>query len=608
VLLEFRTDYEDGSPGFRTTTVVINRRFAESVSDSWPSGTADRLADIVGGRQQLLAIAGQVERWLSDFFTPRAARALGRWLALPVIWVSSTPGLPSGRSAVGIDDANWKTDVAAEMLGVPSTDDRAVFGSVINGYSLTFRHFRRAPEDQMVSQYVILRGQSTDDAKPSFSGRLELAAALTDLEAYIAVSLQNAQTDLDIWRNHALLFAEIADRGFRLWDGLSTHLPVHQLRQMGAVHRAIDLLHQIFLQGVADLADFVNYTSQTRARVDEIAQVARDTFDDQLSERLVREAGGVLTGIIDHGPLVRATREAEQVQSRAVQVRATYAELISTISSAYGERRLRESSNLQNASAVLSVGLAIIGFVTVFDFGIAQVVIAVVFGVGGALGLVALGFVLRTGRLSSRATRVFRRQYSPTRGQRGGTGVWWLIKESSTDALDRVAYTANVGDWRHHDRRLSEGFARAWDQAVRMPKRRRSVSMRRDASALARQTEQWALQALLLTERANKMYAYPLPVLTCLYRMARRLPGQATSNAFETDGVNMVADTDFARSLQRHGFTWQDAFAIDEWLTSRTPRTAREALGHILELGLGDDLDDVARTTILDRIWLFPVP
>ena len=188
------------------------------------------------------------------------------------------------------------------------------------------------------------------------------------------------------------------------------------------------------------------------------------------------------------------------------------------------------------------------------DQAIAQVVIAAIFGLGGVLGLVAFGLVLRTGRLSSRATRVFRRQYSTTpRVGNHRAGVWWLIKESSTDALDRVAYTANVGDWRRHDRRLSAGFARAWDQAVRMPPRRRSVSMRRDASALARQTEQWALRTLLRTERANIRYAYPLPVLTCRYRVARRLPAQATSTAFKTDGGDMVANTDFVRSMQRHG-------------------------------------------------------
>lgn len=135
-----------------------------------------------------------------------------------------------------------------------------------------------------------------------------------------------------------------------------------------------------------------------------------------------------------------------------------------------------------------------------------------------------------------------------------------------------------------------------------MPPCRRSVSMRRDASALARQTEQWGLQTLLLTERANMMYAYPLPVLTCLYGMARRLPAQATSTAFETDGVNMVADTDFVRSMQRHGFAWRDASAIDDWLAAQMPRNAQEALGCILELGLGEVLDDKAREKIMQTV------
>jgi hypothetical protein len=132
------------------------------------------------------------------------------------------------------------------------------------------------------------------------------------------------------------------------------------------------------------------------------------------------------------------------------------------------------------------------------------------------LGAIAYQFrkLLRVGRVASHA---FEGRYEVVRD---------FLADVSTDHLDtfrRQQQRLTPGDpqrqenWQDLDHTLSEKFIRAWASADEAEAAVKPDSY--DAADLRIRVEAWTLRTLLLTERPRDLGPYPLPYLTCLYRV-----------------------------------------------------------------------------------------
>jgi hypothetical protein len=568
---------------------------------------------------------------------------------LPIFWVP----IPEQRE---IDAADYqrrqpelRRSLTRILLGLGDPEDCISAGSVINGEFDVLRRFKRGralakqPDDPRHSRisrarYLIIpsapsgaasaEGDDKDREHQDQEDRTaDVVSSLTDLEAHGASSLHEVHRDLQIWHAHLSVYDTVVERGAFLWDGLSAHL-VGRRRTVRQVHQAVELLHQLLLQGIGDLAYLANRTDDCVARIEEAADQLRADYDDQLTEHhRDRESG--LRGTLAHvGLFERVTQHGHQTQQEAGRVKGIYDDLLRAVSYAFDEWRVRESDVLQRLSSALGLFLALIGIVTVLDAtielkdrgqatgdtqGLVPPDIATIFGGGETIqqasvivswfiGLLVTVIVARflavwylSGRLGS--TR-FRRTYTDRRRFHGPRGMWRLLRDISTDRLDDKA--RRLGDdphgWADLDDKLARRFAGIWDRVSAMEGTDRHDNLGKDIAAQTRRIEKWGLHSLLLTERARQMHRYRLPKLTCLYRGCTRLPGSFLTGAADADDPQgrpdtfaaarqsnqptMVHFTELALSLNQAGLTWEQADELDRWLRNRRPQSAR----HLLDL------------------------
>jgi hypothetical protein len=527
---------------------------------------------------------------------------------------------------------------------------------------------QRVGEDQYVESdvptYLILPSSGLGES-PRSDAETELATAnaitaLSDLEAETAARLFEVEAELDICRNHMAMYNAAAERAGFLLDALSTHLLIRRGRQLDKAHRQVDLLHQTLLQAVADLA---HVTVLIRARASEIfdaAQAVRDDFDDKATE-FVPWPGvqGVRAALTETGLFEAANRSAQDRLAEADRVKNNFDDLLRAIASAFDERRVREFDQIQKASALLAVALGALSIVTVFNYnnpvpnfpsfvpdGLALTTgawVNLIAVVSVVVGLIWFLRVLRVGRLGSasfrdeydgrdRARRQALQGRSPTDPSRPvgwsrHTRVWQIMLETSTDNLDRLVARGNNDngsdgpvDWDRLDIEFAASFANIWDrrrrddglvsartQASEEAQTRRHFTSDTDIEHIGYQIEQWAVQALLFTERARRMYRYRLPVLTCLYRCCGLIRDSFLKLSYVSP-ENMVADVDFYRCLALLGFTATETQLIDEWLRldANAPDGLRDfpsagvALRHVRSLGLSSTMDASARQSTMD--------
>jgi hypothetical protein len=504
---------------------------------------------------------------------------------------------------------------------------------------------------------------------PRTDAETELATAnaitaLSDLEAETAARLFEVEAELDICRNHMAMYNAAAERAGFLLDALSTHLLIRRGGELAKAHRQVDLLHQTLLQAVADLA---HVTALIRARASEIfdaAQAVRDDFDDKATEFVPwPRVQGVRAALTETGLFEAANRSAQDRLAEADRVKNNFDDLLRAIASAFDERRVREFDQIQKASALLAVALGGLSIVTVFNYNNAPnfpffipdplVVrtgawVNLIAVVSVVVGVVWFLRVLRVGLLGSssfraefdgrdRARRAILRDRSPTDpsrpvGWHRHSRVWQIMLETSTDNLDRLVARGNTAngngnavDWDRLDSEFAAAFATVWDrrrrddgigytaaQEAEEKQTRRHFHADTDIEHIGYQIEQWAVQALLFTERARRMYRYRLPVLTCLYRCCGLIRDSFLKLSYVSP-ENMVADVDFYRCLELLGFTTSEVRAIDEWLRLdanapdglRDFPSAADALRHVRRLGLSSTMDAGRRRSTMARVRTF---
>jgi hypothetical protein len=348
---------------------------------------------------------------------------------------------------------------------------------------------------------------------------------LTDLEAYAASQLGGIDSRMRTRENHLRIYQGVAEQAGTLWDALARLLPDARGHRLEMVHRSIETIHQTLLQGIAELDQLVRSIDGALSRIEATADEITDRFDRELSQPSLQQKPA-LRESLRRGYIDRLRRYVSEASGTAGRVTDSYRMLLDTIGLAFDERRVREGDRMQKASMWLAVAFGVLGL-----SGVAQATLplpavngflvwfvkillwVVTFAV---LGAIAYQFrkLLRVGRVGSHA---FDGRYEVVRD---------FLADVSTDHLDTFRRTQQrlaIGDpqrranWQHLDRSLSEKFILAWASADEAEAAVKPDSY--DAADLRIRVEAWTLRTLLLTERPRDLGPYPLPYLTCLYRV-----------------------------------------------------------------------------------------
>ncbi|BBH63554.1 hypothetical protein ACTI_02390 [Actinoplanes sp. OR16] len=550
-------------------------------------------------------VRDRIEAWFADQGLYRTDfRIQGREYRLPTVWVGelNDPEADAGDYLSGSLDV--LNGLAARTLRIGDVRDCVITPSVLNGQMLALRRADALKLDEPVRQpsYLLVpeRPAASDpDGRQLWELEETLVDALVSLEGQAADRLWRIEADIDVWDHQLEVYDQVAERGLVLWDALSTHLPVRRGRQLERVHRSVELIHQILLQGVADLARMETRTQDCAAQVTTARSDLLAEFDSLITEFHTAPTG-LRTALALTGVVGEVEVSAEHVVRKAARVKAKYDHLLGAMSHAFDERRVRESDVLQRASGKVGFALAFIGVITLFDATVQMkpetlesgtylwpgegwlsglgFVLSVLAGLG-FLGLVCwVAFSAKEeGPLGSR--NFFRRIYNGD--GRGDHGMWKFLRDSSSDELNKVAGDDTA--WRSRDDQLSARFAELWDRIGRVDPSRHTENGRwnvaTDIHRLAGLIEQWGLWTLLVTERPfGRLARYQLARLTLLYRTATRLPGTFLTGA----PASVVSADDCRRSLQRLGMTWDEAAEVIDALTAEVAagrvRTAQDVL------------------------------
>lgn len=632
--------------------------------DEVAAGAAARLrVPIAECKRAFEELAERAEAYLAQHLAVVHMHVFERDYTLPSFWVAvalrparhAMDYLESGPAGgVGVD---WTTDRAQELLEQHNAEDHTLTRSALNGNLLVLRRVIRTElrpgehtgSSRSVPTYLVLP-TTADPLAGSAGHRLpadELAAlaeyeaaeavlALADLEAEAANLLHLRVRDLEIWNNHLKVYNAVVERGAFLWDALSTHLMIEWGSIFERAHNAVDMLHQILQQAVADLRHIATLTHQTVNGIDQAAADLQDSYDQRIGERTRENEPGLRAALSETGQLGRAVRLGAEVLKRAEQVRTSYDDLLKAISGAFDERRVRELDGTQKASFFVGFFAALIGLVTVLDatinmkpddssnkmtiIGNLKYLNYIGFGLSAALGVVVVVLsiflavqVMRVGRLGTKRFRgLYHGHRRPWWRVIPNRGLWRFLKDTSTDHQKRMrldylmvpdAQWAKV--WTEHDRSCAGELVAIWDAGTQLPGCERQDDYRDDIDGISKLIEQWGVHSLLLTERARVMHWFDLPNLTCLYRCCTRIKGSflELSDLDERPQLTMVANVDIVLSLMRLGFTREQANDIDRWLTATRFDSAAAAYERVSELGLRVGMPEAERETALQTVY-----
>ncbi|MGH3661314.1 MAG: hypothetical protein ACRDTQ_05590 [Micromonosporaceae bacterium] len=611
----------------------------DELADETPQMLA---ADVDAYRQLFDGVADAAETLLAKHGLTPVDGAVGDGVqGLPVFWVV----LPDDRCLDPMDYLKQNTllhrttnHLAQIFLKVGDVRDYVVSHSVLNGTLLTLRRPELHEARFAVPRYLMIPGgpPAAYQESPEVLEH-EIATTITtlsDLEAESASRLLAAKFDLEIWRNHLGVYDAVVERAAFLWDAVSTHLPIRRGVRLGKAHRAVELLHQMLLQGVADLGHITTLIRQDTAKVHEVADDVADQYNAKITERRHTRDTGLVTALTETGLCAHVKREAGEIATQASRVKIAYEDLLGAIAHAFDERRVREFDVLQKFNFLLGAALGSVGVVTVLDATVqmkppeggetvtlfggpvvwGQFTVLASWLMGVLLigvGSVVLSRTTLIGKLGSwrfralydgRSIRRWLRRPLPMAAP--PLGVWQVLRDISTDSLERIAkgaWEAPPADWEAIDRRLASEYASIWDDITRLPRPHRDHRASRDIRTLSRQIEQWGMHALLLTERPRRMYRYPLPLLTCLFRTSEHIEGSFLGADY-LSRVNLVAYEDLTRSLARIGFSGEEVRRIDNWLTGATYANAAESLQRISELNLRPQMSYAERQATLQHV------
>lgn len=390
---------------------------------------------------------------------------------------------------------------------------------------------------------------------------------LTDLEAYAACELRGIDSRMRIRENHLRIYQGIAEQAGILWDAIARLLPGARGRQLEIVHRAIEMVHQTLLQGVAELDQLVRNIDEALSHIASTADEVADRFNRQLDHPPPSKEGRTLCDSLRGGYFDRLRQHVSKDSSTAARVTKSYRMLLETIGMAFDERRVREGDRLQRPTLYLAAAFGVLGLA-----GVAQATLPVPAVTGSIVlplkvflwvvsGVVIIAMIYQLGNLRSLgrvASPEFEHRYIRVRN---------FLADVSTDHLDHFHWKHPLHNpehqaaWHELDWKLCKGFVEAWTIAQQGDERIGAGSVPGadpyDAEPLRSRVETWTLQTLMLTERPRDFSRYPLPYLTCLYRICTAKALKRWQAADEMPNADSaVGSAELEEALTPEGYKW----------------------------------------------------
>lgn len=572
---------------------------------------------------------------LRECFDEQELHIFGRRYLPPQFFVAVPTGdvsLPSLLDDGGSDPS--LLTMARRFLDAGHVDDTTVAISVVKGELIALRRFvpsQRSRTDE--PSYVIVQtwpgGLQLAERGPVLVWRGAHGAtegtdvaeddehvhpavrSFTELERQVADSLLQLTADTRLYQHHVEVYGAIARRVGHLWDGLALHMPTSKGATLERVHSAVQVLHEILLQGVADLAEIVSLIGRTRAEHERVRETLVQRYERAISERPGRANPTIGMSIVDTGHFRRLATSIASARARAQRVQESYAGLLDAINKAFDERRARESDVLERSSFQLGRALGLLAIVTIADFVAAQAEWQLSTGLQQALRLAGLAMaayvVLSVGR-SYRRARIAGRIMQP-RFARTFRDLQLFLRSVSTPHLTafghevaamaagereqrrprrRLRRTPTLSaeeHWRRKDTQLATEFAQLWDRAVMTTDRLRwRPLLARLRGGQARRLEDdliqiedairaWTVRALLASERPRALYDFPLLRLACMYRLVHRC---RDGSGF--GDLSLLSPAEWTQITRAFGIVDHER-ALDWWAQNHTPwRSARELL------------------------------
>lgn len=518
---------------------------------------------------------------------------------LPPSFLVAVPD-PSGTAASGdvAETANQLTALRQMSNEIVWTQNyESLPHALVKGGIHTFRRFLPAG-DIDVPRYLMIPDTQTRIRDPkqvdAWRAIQEEAAAvgtriLTDLEAYAANELDGIDSRMRIRESHLKIYKGVADQAGTLWDALARLLPDARGRRLEMLHRSIELIHQTLLQGVADLDQLVRNIDDALSHIESTADEVADRFSRQLDHPPSGREGQVLSDSLRGGYFDQLRRHVGEASATAARVTESYRTLLETIGMAFDERRVREGDRLQRPTVAIALAFGILGL-----SGVAQATLPIqvvsgpivlimrvflwVLTFGAIIGISYQVWKLRS--LGRVARPKFERRYEKVRN---------FLAEVSTDHLENLTVSApldqteNAAWWSKIDQKLCGEFVTAWTAAWRTVDSGRVSDLGSyDVKPLRSRAETWTLQALMLTERPRDFSRYPLPRLTCLYRIctAKALKQWRTADEMpNADSAVGEAELEEALPDRKYGLVFKNLLANEQCLMGKeTGQLAEELL------------------------------
>ncbi|HKR51684.1 MAG TPA: hypothetical protein VJT72_19295, partial [Pseudonocardiaceae bacterium] len=521
------------------------------------------------------------------FFPVTQMMILGRKYQPPRFWVAWGRDLTTADAVVEKGGKCGQDKLLEKLLSVPDPETTGLGAGDIGGRVRVFRRFIssvRRPHDRPV-YLVLLHASSGNDRIGQEKYLGSVIQELSDLEADAATRLFDIIADIDMYRSQLNLYAKIADQGLALWDQVALFLPVARGSRLSNAHRLIELIHQIVLQGFADLEEEAAKAQQTIERIKVVVDDLSDQFDRRFTERPLRGHVTIRDSLVKAGYFDKAHRAAQSVYEQSRQVSATNKALLDSMTYAFDERRVRETDVLQWVALLLAIAL---GAVSSWNEFLSQYISSwnvgpwVGFGGAAIIFVIAVVLIIRSHR-SRLTSSQFNRRFKELRK---------LLAACSSDRLDRLrtadeqdalkalatdreesdkaepqdrrqivtmaqdrALKRDEENWHCLDKKLAEETAAFLDALPTSPStehdRTQSLSKAK-LKKLNERVEDWALRALLVTERPRQFYRSPLPLLTFLYRFFPILSGKPSKESHWSAAESQVSDYDFRLTVTDH--------------------------------------------------------
>ncbi len=588
---------------------------------------------------------------LRGCFDERDLSIYGRDYRPPQFFIAVPQDRVSPSSLLAQDARESLLILARRFLDAGHVDDTSVAVSVVKGELVALRRFVPRQRERIDEpSYVIVptwRGGVEQGASGSMlrwgrrSGATEgslgpddqhvhpAIRAFTELERHVADDLLRLSDDTKLYEHHVDVYGAIAYGVGRLWDALAMHLPTSTGGRLERVHSAVQLLHEILLQGVADLAEITSQIGRTRAEHERVQATLGQRYERAISERPGSRNQTIGTSMVQTGHFLRLDTTVKSVRARALRVRDSYSGLLEAMNKAFDERRARESDVLERSSFQLGRALAFLAIVTVIDFAVRQpewratwafAWRILFYGVAGTAAVGLFATVLHSIWRARIAGRIMPPPFSMVFGD-----AHLFVRRLSSQRLDDIdrgldPYAASDGPmtrggvsapaasmtpaevavvWKTEDRSLTDACAALWDRAAAQtgvqhrnraarwlpdrPRLRRAAALmaprRRarwllldrledDMADIERRIRMLSVQALLATERPRRLDRYPLLELSCLYRYVHRC---GTTSRFLDQPL--LSDAEWRRVVACHRIE-EHVGALENWIDAQTHRPA----------------------------------